>query len=186
HARHRFLPAMRRVPEAPVDVSVQSIPCQERRALVPKRSAGLLMYRGAGADLAVLLVHPGGPFWRGKDIGAWSIPKGEIEEGADTLATARREFEEETGSRVDGAFFALKPLKQKSGKLVHGWALQGDIDASSITSNTFSMEWPPRSGKEQEFPEVDRGGWFTIAAAREKILPGQLGFIDQLEEHISS
>jgi predicted NUDIX family NTP pyrophosphohydrolase len=154
---------------------------------VAKRiSAGILLYRFRSGTVEVFLVHPGGPFWRGKDIGAWSIPKGEIEEGADTLATARREFKEETGSRVDGEFVALKPLKQKSGKLVHAWALQGEIDASSIKSNAFSMEWPPRSGREQEFPEVDRGGWFTIATAREKILPGQRGFIDQLEESLSS
>jgi len=155
--------------------------------VVAKRiSAGILLYRLRNGTLEVFLVHPGGPFWRGKDIGAWSIPKGEIEEGADTLATARREFEEETGSPVDGEFVALEPLKQKSGKLVYAWALQGGIDAASVRSNTFSMEWPPRSGRVQEFPEVDRGGWFTIAAAREKILPGQRGFIDQLEEHLSS
>ena len=160
--------------------------CEIGFAVAKRVSAGILLYRLRNGTLEVFLVHPGGPFWRGKDIGAWSIPKGEIEEGADTLATARREFEEETGSRVDGEFVALKPLEQKSGKLVHAWALQGDIDASSIKSNSFSMEWPPRSGKQQEFPEVDRGGWFTIAAAREKILPGQRGFIDQLEDHLSS
>ena len=160
--------------------------CEIEFAVAKRISAGILLYRLRNGTLEIFLVHPGGPFWRGKDLGAWSIPKGEIEEGADTLATARREFEEETGSRVDGEFVALKPLKQRSGKLVHAWALQGDIDASSIRSNTFAMEWPPRSGREQEFPEVDRGGWFTMAAAREKILAGQRGFIDQLEEHLSS
>jgi predicted NUDIX family NTP pyrophosphohydrolase len=152
---------------------------------VAKRvSAGILLHRLRNGTLEVFLVHPGGPFWRGKDAGAWSIPKGEVEEGDEPLNTAQREFEEETGSRVSGEFFALKPLKQKSGKLVHAWALSGNIDASSVRSNTFSMEWPPRSGRQQEFPEVDRGAWFTIAAAREKILPGQRGFLDQLQEHI--
>jgi predicted NUDIX family NTP pyrophosphohydrolase len=153
---------------------------------VAKRvSAGILLHRLRSGTLEVFLVHPGGPFWRGKDAGAWSIPKGEVEEGDDLLKTAQREFEEETGSRVSGEFFALTPLKQKSGKVVHAWALSGDIDASSVRSNTFSMEWPPRSGRQQEFPEVDRGAWFTIAVAREKILPGQRGFLDQLQEHIS-
>jgi predicted NUDIX family NTP pyrophosphohydrolase len=152
---------------------------------VAKRvSAGILLHRLRNGTLEVFLVHPGGPFWRGKDAGAWSIPKGEVEEGDEPLKTAQREFEEETGSRVSGEFFALKPLMQKSGKLVHAWALSGDIDASSVRSNTFSMEWPPHSGKRQEFPEVDRGAWFTIATAREKILPSQRGFLDQLQEHI--
>ena len=149
-----------------------------------KTSAGILLYRvGAGA-LEVFLVHPGGPYWQKKDAGAWSIPKGEMEEGADALATARREFHEETGSYVDGEFVPLAPLKQASGKLVHAWAVRGNIDPSSIRSNTFSIEWPPRSGKRQEFPEVDRGEWFTIAKAREKILAGQRGFLDQLQERL--
>jgi predicted NUDIX family NTP pyrophosphohydrolase len=149
-------------------------------------SAGILLYRYSGEILEVFLVHPGGPYWRGKDAGAWSIPKGELEEGDDALAAAQREFLEETGSRASGEFIPLDPLRLKSGKIVHAWALRGDIDASAILSNTFSMEWPPRSGRQQEFPEVDRGGWFTMEAAREKILPGQLGFIDQLQEHLSS
>jgi predicted NUDIX family NTP pyrophosphohydrolase len=155
--------------------------------MTKRASAGILLHRLRDGALEVFLVHPGGPFWRGKDAGAWSIPKGEPEaEGVDALATARREFEEETGSRVDGEFVALKPLKQKSGKLVLAWALRGDIDAASVRSNTFSMEWPPHSGKQQEFPEVDRGAWFTIATAREKILPGQRGFLDQLQEYLDS
>ena len=155
--------------------------------MTKRASAGILLHRLRDGALEVFLVHPGGPFWRGKDAGAWSIPKGELEaEGADALATARREFEEETGSPVDGELVALKPLKQKSGKLVHAWALRGDIDAASVRSNTFSMEWPPHSGKQQEFPEVDRGAWFTIATAREKILPGQRGFLDQLQEYLDS
>ena len=126
-------------------------------------------------------MHPGGPFWVKKDAGAWSIPKGESEDDADLLETAKREFLEETGSPIDGRYVSLTPLKQRSGKLVHAWAVEGDIDAASVRSNTFSMEWPPRSGKQQEFPEVDKGGWFTLSAAREKLLAGQLGFLEELE-----
>lgn len=145
-----------------------------------KQSAGILLYRFRSGIPEVFLVHPGGPFWAKKDAGAWSIPKGEFEAG-DALEAAKREFLEETGSPIDGAFVALKPLKQRSGKVVHAWAVEGDIDASCVTSNTFSMEWPPRSGKQQEFPEVDRGGWFAIPQAREKLLTGQCGFLDELE-----
>jgi predicted NUDIX family NTP pyrophosphohydrolase len=150
--------------------------------MTQKISAGILLYRARGGAIEVFLVHPGGPYWHGKDVGAWSIPKGELEAGDEPLATARREFEEETGSPVSGEFVPLAPLKQPSGKLVHAWAVSGHIDASSITSNTFSMEWPPRSGKFAQFPEVDRGGWFTIPIAKEKIQSGQRGFIDQLQE----
>ena len=131
-------------------------------------------------------MHPGGPYWQHKDAGAWSIPKGELEEGADALATARREFHEETGFEVSGEFVALAPLRQRSGKLVHAWAVKGDIDASSIASNTFSIEWPPRSGNQRQFPEVDRGEWFTIAVAQEKISAGQRGFLDQLQQYLGS
>jgi predicted NUDIX family NTP pyrophosphohydrolase len=144
-------------------------------------SAGVLLYRIRAGTPEVFLVHPGGPYWQHKDAGAWSIPKGEVEDGADPLAAAQREFHEETGSRVSGEFVALTPLKQRSGKLVHAWAVKGDIDAASIASNSFSIEWPPRSGQQREFPEVDRGEWFTIAAAREKISAGQRGFLDQLQ-----
>lgn len=151
-----------------------------------KHSAGILLYRIRDGDLEVFLVHPGGPYWKNKDAGAWSIPKGEFDEGADPLASAQREFHEETGSRVSGEFVALTPLKQPSGKLVHAWAVRGDIDAASIASNTFSMEWPPRSGKQQSFPEVDRGEWFSVSAAREKLLRGQRGFLDQLESRFDS
>jgi predicted NUDIX family NTP pyrophosphohydrolase len=143
-------------------------------------SAGILLYRVRGGVLEVFLVHPGGPYWQRKDAGAWSIPKGELEEGADALATAQREFLEETGSSVSGEFVSLTPLKQPSGKLVHAWAVSGDIDPCAITSNSFRIEWPPRSGKEQDFPEVDRGAWFTILVAKEKILAGQRGFLEQL------
>jgi len=149
-------------------------------------SAGILLYRIRAGTLEVFLVHPGGPYWQKKDAGVWSIPKGELEEGADALATAQREFLEETGSKVTGEFVPLLPLKQPSGKLVHAWAANGDVDASSIASNTFRMEWPPRSGRQQEFPEIDRGAWFTIPAAREKMLSSQRGFLDQLEQQIDA
>ena len=149
--------------------------------MATKLSAGILIYRIRSAALEVLLVHPGGPFWAKKDLGAWSIPKGEFEDGDDPLETAKREFLEETGSPVSGPFAPLSPRKQKSGKLVHAWAVEGDLEASTIVSNTFSMEWPPRSGKQQEFPEVDRGEWFTMPAAREKLQEGQIGFLDDLE-----
>ncbi len=149
-------------------------------------SAGILLYRICGGMLEVFLVHPGGPYWQKKDAGVWSIPKGELEEGADALATAQREFREETGSEVSGEFVPLPPLKQPSGKLVHAWAVDGDVDATSITSNTFRMEWPPRSGRQQEFPEIDRGAWFPLSAAKEKILSGQRGFLEQLEQQIDA
>jgi predicted NUDIX family NTP pyrophosphohydrolase len=148
------------------------------------RSAGVLLYRIRAGVPEVFLVHPGGPYWTGKDIGAWTIPKGEIDAGEDALTTARREFHEETGSPASGDFLPLRPCKQSGGKVVQAWALEGDIDADSIHSNLFSMEWPPRSGKQQEFPEVDRGGWFSMAAAREKLIAGQLGFLDELEEKL--
>ena len=151
-----------------------------------KHSAGVLLYRFRSGVLEVFLIHPGGPLWTRKDAGAWSIPKGEIEKGADPLQEARREFAEETGSPVDGAFIALASLKQRSGKIVHAWAVEGNIDASSVRSNLFSMEWPPRSGQRQEFPEADRGGWFTMPAAREKLLAGQHGFLDELERLLIS
>jgi predicted NUDIX family NTP pyrophosphohydrolase len=151
-----------------------------------KTSAGILLYRIHSGEPEVFLVHPGGPYWAKRDAGAWSIPKGEFDEGADALEAARREFQEETGSPADGEFIPLTPLKQKSGKLAYVWALRGDIDASSVRSNTFAMEWPPHSGKQHEFPEVDRGAWFTVAAANEKILPGQRGFIRELQEHLDA
>ena len=154
--------------------------------MAKKQSAGILLYRMRDGIPEVFLVHPGGPFWARKDAGAWSIPKGEFEGGDDPLEAARREFLEETGSPIDGTFAALAPLKQRSGKAVHAWAVRGDIDASCIKSNSFSMEWPPHSGNQQEFPEVDKGGWFTITAAREKILAGQRGFLDELERMLGS
>jgi len=147
-----------------------------------KKSAGLLLYRDRAAGVEVLLVHPGGPFWARKDDGAWSIPKGEFADGEDPLAAARREFEEETGMRPEGEFSTLVPVKQPGGKMVHAWAVRGDFDPAGLRSNTFSMEWPPRSGRLSEFPEVDRAGWFTLDDARRKILKGQAGVLDQLRE----
>ena len=145
-----------------------------------KISAGLLLYRRGRDGIEVLLVHPGGPFWARKDAGAWSIPKGEAAEGEDLLARARQEFVEETGSAIEGRFQALTPIRQAGGKTVHAWAVEGDCDAEAIRSNTFTMEWPPRSGRHQEFPEVDRAQWFDLAAAREKINKGQLGLLAEL------
>ena len=148
--------------------------------MAKKISAGIVLYRIRDQAVHVFLVHPGGPYWVRKDDGAWSIPKGEAAEGADLLTTACTEFHEETGSRLNGEPIPLQPLKQPGGKVVHAWAVRGDIDASSIRSNLFAIEWPPRSGRTQEFPEVDRAGWFDLAAARRKLLPGQRGFLDQL------
>ena len=147
--------------------------------MAKKISAGLLLYRRRG-ELEVFLVHPGGPFWAKKDAGAWSIPKGEIGEGEEPLQAAQREFLEETGFPIGGEFRPLEPLKQSGGKIVHAWAVEADCDPSELRSNLFSLEWPPKSGQTREFPEVDRGDWFTIPEAREKILKGQIGFIDQL------
>lgn len=138
------------------------------------------MYRGRHDSLEVFLVHPGGPFFKNKDDGAWSIPKGEINEGEDSLDAARRELEEETGCTPEGSFLPLKAVKQKSGKIVLAWAVENDCDADSIKSNTFSVEWPPKSGRMQEFPEVDRAAWFTIGQARQKINPAQASLLDEL------
>jgi predicted NUDIX family NTP pyrophosphohydrolase len=150
-----------------------------------KKSAGLLLYRFRAGALEMFLVHPGGPFWAKKDTGAWSIPKGEFEEGEDPLTAAKREFQEETGFPVAGNFIALSPLKQAGGKLVFAWAVEGDCDAAAITSNIFSMEWPPRSGKRKEFSEVDRASWFPLEIAREKIVKGQRGFLDELRRRLA-
>lgn len=146
-----------------------------------KRSAGLLMYRIRAGAAEILLVHPGGPFWARKDLGAWSIPKGEFGPGEDPLAAARREFEEETGIQPGEPFLPLAAVRQPGGKEVLAWAVEGDADPAAIRSNTFSMEWPPRSGRKAEFPEVDRAGWFALGVARRKILKGQLPLLEQLE-----
>ncbi len=154
---------------------------------MPKRSAGLLLYRRSGDEIEVLLVHPGGPFWTKKDDGAWSVPKGEVDEGEELLAVAIREFGEELGAEPPdiGAAVFLGELRQPSGKLVSVWALEGDLDVSDVRSNTFTMEWPPRSGRSAAFPEVDRAGWFEPATARLKLLRGQVPFLDRLIETLS-
>ena len=146
-----------------------------------KRSAGLIVYRRREDGVEVFLVHPGGPFWAKKDLGAWSIPKGEYEEGEEGLDVARREFLEETGFAVDGDFLEVGTIKQAGGKVVTAWAVKGEFDAALLRSNVFEMEWPPRSGRLQEFPEVDRGGWFSIEEARGRILKGQVGLLERLE-----
>lgn len=152
-----------------------------------KRSAGILLYRRSGdGDLEVLLVHPGGPFWKRRDAGAWSIPKGEVDPGEEERACALRELEEETGAAFRDApadeLLPLGEVRQKSGKVVSAWALEGDCDADAIVSLTFELEWPPRSGRVQTYPEVDRAGWFALPAAREKLLPAQAPFVDRLAD----
>ena len=149
------------------------------------RSAGILLHRGRGPDLEVLLVHPGGPVWARRDAGVWSIPKGEYGEDEDPLQAARREFTEELGSPApDGQPLELGEIRQKSGKRVIAWALPGDLDTERITSNTFTMQWPPRSGRLQEFPEVDRAQWFGLDEAREKLNPAQVALLDRLAESL--
>jgi predicted NUDIX family NTP pyrophosphohydrolase len=152
---------------------------------MPKQSAGLLIYRRHNGELEVFLVHPGGPFWRNKDQGAWSIPKGEFAPDDDPLEAAKREFQEETGFTADGPFHSLQSLKQPNGKIVRAWLAEGDLDPSQVRSNTFKLEWPRNSKKFIDVPEVDRAGWFTLEAAREKILSGQCPFLDELERYAS-
>ncbi len=142
-------------------------------------SAGLLMFRRADSGVEVFLVHPGGPFWQKKDMGAWSIPKGEYAKGEDPLEAAKREFQEETGANPGGEFISLDDVKQPSGKVITVWALEGDCSADEIRSNTFEMEWPPKSRQMQKFPEVDRAGWFSLEEARDRILKGQVEFLDR-------
>ena len=154
--------------------------------MAKKNSAGILLHRLRGSGIEVFLVHPGNPFWATKDAGAWSIPKGEFEAGEDPLEAAKREFKEETGFAVAGNFIELTPVKQPGGKVVYAWAVMSDCEADSIKSNTFSLEWPPRSGKRKEFPEVDRAGWFTPEVAREKILKGQLVLLEELKRKIEN
>jgi predicted NUDIX family NTP pyrophosphohydrolase len=146
-----------------------------------KQSAGILVYRLIKKKPEVFLVHPGGPFWKNKDAAAWSIPKGEFEDGEPALKAAQREFEEETGIKPTGKFIELQPVKQKSGKTVYAWALEADIDPSTIKSNLFEMEWPPKSGKKASFPEIDRADWFDMATGKEKINAYQVPLLEQLE-----
>jgi len=147
---------------------------------MPKQSAGILLYRKIKEETEVLLVHPGGPFFAKKDLGAWSIPKGEFQEGENPLEAAKREFQEETGYVPTGEFVPLGFVKQSSGKIVHAWAAQGDFDPGKIKSNTFTLQWPPKSGQYKEFPEVDRAEWFPLALALEKINPAQRELIERL------
>jgi predicted NUDIX family NTP pyrophosphohydrolase len=147
-----------------------------------KKSAGLLLYRKISDRLEVLLVHPGGPFWAKKDEGAWSIPKGEFEDDEEPFSAAKREFAEEVGSNPEGEAVPLRPVRQPSGKLIYAWVMKYNLDLANFRSNTFPMEWPPKSGRYQDFPEVDRAAWFAIEAARHKIVKGQMPFLDQLQD----
>ena len=150
-----------------------------------KHSAGLLLFRRTPRGIEVLLAHPGGPFWKNKDVGAWTIPKGEVDPGEDSLDAARREFQEETGSVAAGPFIALGEVRQKSGKLVTAWAFEGDLHPSSVRSNTFEMEWPLRSGKKQKFLEIDRAEFYSLSEATQKINPAQRALLERLSEILS-
>ena len=145
-----------------------------------RRSAGILLFRRNGGELQVFLVHPGGPLWARKDDGAWSIPKGEHGTEEDALLAAQREFMEETGAPIDGAFLALPPIRQPGGKVVTAWAVEGEFDPEQLQSNAFELEWPPKSGGRRSFPEIDRGAWFAIDEARRKLLGGQVPLLDAL------
>ncbi|TWR27028.1 NUDIX domain-containing protein [Mucilaginibacter achroorhodeus] len=145
-----------------------------------KQSAGLLLYRTVENRTQVFLVHPGGPFFAKKDDSSWSIPKGQFDDDEDALAAAKREFVEEIGKTIDGDFIKLQPIRQKSGKTVYAWAVEADIDHTSIVSNTFEIEWPPRSGKRKSFPEIDRAGWFTLQEAEQKLIPAQVKLVEEL------
>jgi predicted NUDIX family NTP pyrophosphohydrolase len=153
-----------------------------------RRSAGILLHRAGPGGREVLLVHPGGPFWAKRDDGAWSIPKGEFDDGEEPLAAALREFEEEIGSALAhvGELIELGEVRQRNRKVVSAWAAEGDVDAAAVRSNTFEMEWPPRSGRRQSFPEIDRAEWFPLARAREKLIEAQVAFLDRLEERVPS
>lgn len=147
---------------------------------MPKQSAGILLYRKTDNILQVFLVHPGGPFFKNKDEGNWTIPKGEFLDDEEPLAAAKREFQEETGQQADGEFISIGSIKQKSGKTVYAWAVEGDIDHKTIISNVFDLEWPPRSGKMIYVPEVDKAGWFDVEIAKQKINPAQIPLIERL------
>jgi predicted NUDIX family NTP pyrophosphohydrolase len=156
------------------------LPIEARMMSMPRRSAGLLLYRRREGGVEVLLVHPGGPFWANKDDGAWSIPKGEYAPDEEPLAAARREFTEETGANPEGAAVALGAFRQSSAKIVDAWAVEGDFDPATLQSNTFTLEWPPRSGKTREVPEVDRAAWFKPEEAARKLLKGQRPILEAL------
>jgi predicted NUDIX family NTP pyrophosphohydrolase len=152
--------------------------------MAKKLSAGILLYRKRETGIEVLLVHPGGPFWAKKDDGAWSIPKGEYLEGEDPISVAKREFFEETGSAPVGPYLELAPAKQPGGKIIRAWAVEGELDADSVRSNSFSMEWPPKSGRVRDFPEIDRALWCGLTVARQKLLQGQRVFLEELEQRV--
>ena len=150
-----------------------------------KKSAGILLYRFKKKNLEIFLAHPGGPFWKNKDAGAWSIPKGEFDDNEEPLDAAIREMKEETGLTLKGNFIELTPVKQKSGKLVYAWALEHNIDPSEIKSNEFEMEWPPKSGKKKSFPEIDKAEWFDLTMAKDKILGAQWPLVEQLRKKLN-
>jgi predicted NUDIX family NTP pyrophosphohydrolase len=149
------------------------------------QSAGILLFRRKNDGVDFFLVHPGGPFWQKKDIGAWTIPKGEFDGNEEALEAAKREFREETGVTLSGNFIELTPVKQKAGKLIYAWALEKDLDSTSITSNSFKIEWPPKSGRFREYPEVDKAEWFSEHEAKEKINPAQVGLVDELMQRLA-
>src|ERR1044072_2992951 len=153
---------------------------------MPKLSAGILVYRLRNKETEVFLCHPGGPFYKNKDNGVWTIPKGEFGENEEPFTAAKREFKEETGQEISGDFIAMRPIKYKDGrKIVYAWAVKSDVDAASLRSNTFPLEWPPKAGKFIDVPEVDRGDWFTIKVAKQKILPSLSGLLEDLVENIA-
>lgn len=153
--------------------------------MAAKKSAGILPYRIHNKKVEVLLAHPGGPFWKNKDDGAWSIVKGEYNDEEKPLSAAKREWQEETGMKISGKFISLKPVRQKSGKDIIAWAVEADVDATEIKSNSFEIEWPPKSGKKQSFPEIDKAAWFTLDEASEKINPAQAALLVELQQHLS-
>lgn len=153
---------------------------QQAKKQVMRKSAGILLYRIKNKDVEFFLIHPGGPVWVNKDAGAWSIPKGEFTEEELPLAAAKREFQEETGTAINGHFIELTPIKQKGGKMVYAWAVEGNMDAEAIQSNTFTMQWPPKSGQWKTYAEVDKSGWFNLADAKQKINEAQIAFLEQV------
>jgi predicted NUDIX family NTP pyrophosphohydrolase len=163
-----------------------SLPLIRQNTVMPSSSAGILLYKREGADAQVLLAHPGGPFWRRRDLGAWTIPKGELDAGEDPETAARREFLEELGMEARGVLEPLGTVRQRGGKLVHAFALAGDFDVAALQGNTFEIEWPPRSGRLQSFPEIDRVAWMSMPEARSKMLESQLALLDRLETLLAS
>ena len=151
---------------------------------MPKQAAGIIVYRVRNKKPEIFLCHPGGPFYKNKDLGVWQFPKGEFENDEPPLTAAKREFKEETGQKISGEFIPLAPIKYKNGKIIYAWGVKGDVDAGSITSNTFSLEWPPKSGKYIDVPEMDRAGWFAMEEAQKKILPALVPFLEELLERI--